>query len=138
MKKLLCVMLLAGCATTTASPKDPVSGGGVVPSKDQAALAQVRAALQALPRCEAGAKVGALSVRATICTKMFCGEACCNQCSWAATFESKSGQAQPVDPAQVKELLHVTAGALDCEIAAWAQALQGQSLSLEAPACVVR
>ena len=134
MKKLLCVMLLAGCASTTASSKDPVAAA---PSKDKAALAQVRAALAALPRCEPGANVGALPVRATICTKMFCDEACCNQCSWAATFESKSG-AVPADPARVQQLLHVGEGAMDCEIAAWAEALKGQSLSLDAPACVVR
>lgn len=132
MKRWLWVVLLAGCATTS------TSGGGAVASKDQAALAKVREALAALPRCEPGANVGALALRPTICTKMFCDEACCNQCSWAATFTGKSGQPQPVEPARVQELLHVTEGALDCEIAAWATALQGQSISLDAPGCVVR
>jgi hypothetical protein len=98
----------------------------------------LRAKLEALPRCEAGANVGALTVTAHICTKKHCESACCNACSWRATFEGKNGQPTPVDAAQVQSLLGVTESALDCEIAGWADALGGQSLSLEAPACVVR
>lgn len=137
VKKLLmlCALWAAGCATTTATSKEVVSGGG---SPEQAAAAKVHAALEAMPRCEAGANVGALVIKSTTCTKRFCNTPCCNHCTWAASFEGKSGQPQPVDGARVRELLHVTDSSQDCEIAAWASALQGASLSVDAPACVVR
>lgn len=137
MKKWLWVVMLAGCATSSTTTKEAVSGGGEVPAQEEAARARVRAALAALPRCAPGAPVGALTVRATVCTKMFCDQACCNQCGWAASFDTLSG-ALPADPARVRELLHLPESALECEIAAWSEALRGQSISLEAPACVVR
>lgn len=121
MKRLGLVLLLAGCATTPVTPKGTT----------------VRERLEALPRCEAGAEVGALGVRASLCTKKHCQEACCNQCSWAATFVTKNGQPVPADAARVQALLGVTESALDCEIVAWGEALAGQSLAIE-PGCVVR
>jgi hypothetical protein len=137
VKKLLmlCLVWAAGCATTSATSKEVVSGGG---SPEQAAAAKVHAALDAMPRCEAGANVGALVITATTCTKRFCNTACCNHCTWAASFEGKNGQPTPVEGARVVELLHVTDSSQDCEIAAWAGALQGTSLSVDAPGCVVR
>ena len=138
MKKLLmlCALWAAGCATTTTTSKEEaVSGGG---SPEQAAAAKLHAVLDAMPRCEAGANVGALVIKAAMCTKRFCQEACCNHCSWTASFEGKNGQSQPVDAARVVELLHVTDSSLDCEIGAWVGALQGTSLSVDGAGCVVR
>jgi curli biogenesis system outer membrane secretion channel CsgG len=131
MKRLLAVLLLlAGCATT---------GGADQPSADPraAAHAQVTQALAGLPSCQPGAEVGALKVKATTCTRMFCSSACCNRCSWSASWESMSG-ARDASVQEVQRLLKVSDSALDCEVAAWAQALDGQSVALEAPSCMVR
>lgn len=98
----------------------------------------VQAVLAALPRCEAGAEVGVLTVKAARCTRMFCKEACCNRCSWAATFEAKSGQVVPAELARVREVLRLDESALDCELKAWGDALAGQSVALGPPACQVR
>lgn len=117
------VGLLVGCVTTPA------------PSWPSGSPLQAR--LDALPRCQPGAEVGLLEVRATLCTRKHCQEACCNQCSWAATFQAMSGS-RPADQAQVQELLGLPESALDCEIAAWATALASQSISLDQPRCVVR
>lgn len=125
MIRVALLFLLAGCATSGGAPKEaPVRG--------------VKAALQKLPACQAGADVGLLQVKPTLCTKMFCEAACCNQCSWAATFENKSGQPVPVPPARVQEWLGVPQSALDCEVAQWNEALTGQSVSLEGAGCLVR
>ncbi len=118
------VVLLAGCVTTPVSPR-PV---------DQVSL---QSRLDALPRCEAGADVGLISVKANMCTKKHCQTACCNQCSWSATFENKSAQPVPVDQARLQKLLGVTESALDCEIAAWSAELARQSVSLDGAGCVV-
>lgn len=117
------LMVLSGCATAPVAPaqEDPV-----------------RQRLAALPACQPGAEVGVLRVRPTLCTKKACEAACCNQCSWAATLETKSGQPEPVEPARVQGLLGVGESGLDCEIAAWAGALQGLSIALDPPGCVVR
>jgi hypothetical protein len=123
----LIVLLLAGCVTTPA-----------VPPADSSPGAAVRERLKSLPKCQPGAEVGLLIPRATICTKKHCQERCCNQCSWAATFQSTNGEALPVEPQRVQALLGVPEGALDCEIAAWADALATQSVSIDAPGCVVR
>lgn len=119
------LLVLAGCVT--GAPRGEPPRGAIDPT---------RARLEALPRCAAGADVGVLTVRAAMCTKMSCPEACCNRCSWAATLE-KQGQREPADPARVAALLGVTESALDCEVAAWNEALAGLVLSLD-PACVVR
>lgn len=117
MKKFLGCLLLSACVTSSPT---------------------VRASkLDALPRCEAGANAGALTVKASICTKKHCEQACCNQCSWTASFEGKNGQPVTPDVAQVQALLGLSESALDCELAEWSTALTGQSVSLE-PACLVR
>jgi hypothetical protein len=76
--------------------------------------------------------------RATMCTRMSCQDKCCNRCNWAATFETKNGQPVLAEQARVQALLGVPESALDCEIAAWAEALGSQSVSLGPPGCVVR
>lgn len=124
MKKLWWLVWLAGCATSA-----PLSNGPVNP---------VRARLASLAACAPGAEVGALVVKAAICTKKHCEAACCNQCGWTATFETLNGQPVPVEPARVQALLGVNESALDCEIVAWGEALAGHSVSLDAPQCVVR
>lgn len=121
VKKLGLLVLLAGCVT--GAPRGESKGPGN-PTRDR---------LEALPRCDAGADVGVLTVRAAMCTKMSCQEACCNRCSWAATFE-RQGQREAADAARVAALLGVTESALDCEIASWSEALAGLSVSLD-PAC---
>ncbi|MDP1822355.1 MAG: hypothetical protein Q8L48_03905 [Archangium sp.] len=123
MKKLWWLLLLAGCVTSAPLMKGPVN-----PARER---------LDALPRCAPGAEVGVLTVRATTCTKMFCQDACCNHCSWEAWFEKSGGASAPVEAARVEALLGVTGSALDCEIAAWGEALSGLSVSLD-PACVAR
>lgn len=105
--------------------------------KDVVAAANVKAALAALPKCQAGSDVGRLVIKPTMCTRMFCNNACCNQCAWEAKFEGMSGDAQPVDAARVKTLLKLGASSLDCEVKAWASAVENVSLSLE-QSCVVR
>jgi hypothetical protein len=119
--------MLVGCVTTPAAPP-----------ADSAPGAAVREKLASLPRCAAGVEVGLLTPRATICTKKHCQERCCNQCSWAATFTTTGGEPLPVDVARVQALLGVPESAMDCEIAAWADALAGQSVSLDPPGCAVR
>lgn len=126
MKRLGLVVWLAGCATSAPALKSTPAPCGFC------------AALEKLPTCAAGADVGVLKVRATICTKKFCDEACCNQCNWAATFENKSGQPVPVTPERLQELLGLAPGGLDCEIAAWNQTLSSQSVSVDGAGCVVR
>src|SRR6476661_5717011 len=111
--------MLAGCVTTPA----PVTSAAA----DGPPGAAVRQKLASLPRCEPGADVGLLVPRATICTKKHCEDRCCNQCSWSATFHNMSGEL-PADIARVQALLGVPESALDCEIAAWAEALAGQSV----------
>jgi hypothetical protein len=122
VRKLSFLLLLAGCVTSSPLVKGPVN-----PTRDR---------LEALPRCAPGAEPGVLTVRATTCTRMHCQEACCNQCSWEASFE-KNGKPSPVEAAQVEALLGVTGSALDCEIAAWGEALSGLSVSVD-PGCVAR
>ena len=126
MKRLVLVFVLAGCATSAPAPKSAPAAG------------TLSAALEKLPTCAAGADVGVLKVNATVCTRKFCQEPCCNQCSWAATFENKSGQPVPVTPERLQELLALPPGGLDCEIAAWSQTLSSQSVSLDGAGCVVR
>lgn len=110
----------------------------VVRSKDVLATKNVKAALAALPKCEAGADVGKLVIKTTMCTRMFCNRACCNQCGWEAKFEGMSNDSQPVDAARVREVLKLGESSLDCEVKAWAGAVANESLSLGQPACVVR
>lgn len=128
MKRLGLIFLLAGCATTTTSAGAPKS----------APKSGIAAALEKLAACQAGADVGRLTVKATICTKKFCDEPCCNQCSWAATFENKSAQPQPAPLERVQALLGLPESAMDCEIAQWNQTLAAQSVSLDGAGCVVR
>ena len=130
MGRLSWVLLLAGCATT------PPVGADQVDQADQKPGLQAR--LSALPRCAAGADVGLLIPKATMCTRMHCKDKCCNRCSWAATFETRNGQPVLADQARAQALLGVPESALDCEIAAWAQTLANQSVSLDPPGCVVR
>lgn len=137
------VLVTMGCATThQAVPLTPARAEAPLPvvaagDPEAAAQAKVARALEGLPRCQPGAEVGHLAVRATVCTKMFCDSACCNRCGWAATFEAMSG-AREADVSRVQALLGLPESALDCEIAAWGRALAGQSLALDGPSCVVR
>ncbi len=133
MRRALMVLLLAGC--TGAQKQDDASPRA---GKDAVAVADLKRALAALPKCVEGADVGRLVIRSTMCTRMFCQGACCNQCGWAASFEGMSGDSQPVDAKRVREVLRLGEGALDCEVKAWAQTLEGESVSLSEPACVVR
>lgn len=137
---MLLGVLLTGCATgTTATTSE--AKPDVTPTRDGrdgAAEVQLRAVLESLPKCEAGAEAGVLRVTATTCTKMYCGNACCNQCSWSAQFEGKNTMKVPVENGRVRQVLKVSEGALDCEIAAWGKVLAGVSMALEGTACVVR
>jgi hypothetical protein len=130
------MLVCSACATTEgAEKKTEVASGD---ERQTAATSQVRSALEALPRCEAGAGAGLLTVKATTCTKMYCGKACCNQCSWEATLELKNGQKRPVEAARVKAALKVSDGALECEVAAWGEVLVKESLAFDATTCIVR
>lgn len=124
------VFVLAGCATTGETPARAADPEG-------AAVERVTKALAALPACGAGSDVGRLVPKPTMCTRMFCRTACCNQCSWSATYETMSGSRE-ASVADVQRLLGVEESALDCEIAAWRNALATQSVVLDAPSCVVR
>ena len=130
MRWLGVLFVLAGCATTGETPASSAD-------PEAAAVERVTKALAALPACSAGADVGRLVPKATMCTRMFCRTACCNQCSWSASYETMSG-AREASVADVQRLLGVPESALDCEIAAWRNALSAQSVVLDAPACVVR
>lgn len=131
MKRTLWVLLLAGCASTPKASEAPKT-------KDVVAAEQVKAALAALPKCEAGAEVGRLVLKTTMCTRMFCNAPCCNQCGWEARFEGMSDDSRPVDAARVREVLRLGESSLDCEVKAWAGAVANESVSLGEPACVVR
>lgn len=137
---LLVLLLVAGCVTAKPSVATEPS---VAPERtatagpQDAAGAQVKSALERLPRCAPGAEAGALSLQPAACTKKFCHAACCNQCTWSATFDGMSG-ARPADKARVQAALGISESALDCEIAAWSQALAGQSVALEPAPCQVR
>lgn len=122
MGRLSLVLLLAACAHAPAPPQK----------------AALESRLAGLATCEAGAEVGLITVKAGMCTRKHCQQACCNQCSWSATFENKSGQPVPVEQARLQELLGFSDSALDCEIAAWTTELKDQSVSLEGAGCVVR
>jgi hypothetical protein len=129
MTRLLPLLLLVvACATPNTSESS---------AQPQQAKAAVTEALAKLPACAAGAAVGQLVVAPHICTEKLCKAACCNGCTWKATFTTASG-AQPVDRARVLEALHLPEQALDCEVAAWNEALTGQSLALDSTACVAR
>lgn len=130
MRWLGALFVLAGCATTGEGPARAADPQG-------AAVERVTKALAALPACAAGADVGRLVPKATMCTRMFCRTACCNTCGWSASYETMSG-AREASVADVQRLLGLPESALDCEIAAWRDALSAQSLVLDAPACVVR
>lgn len=104
---------------------------------DVTAAAGVKKVVARLPKCQAGTDVGRLVIKPTMCTRMFCNRACCNQCGWEAKFEGMSGDSQPVDSARVKELLKLGDSSLDCEVKAWAAAVENESISLE-QSCVVR
>jgi hypothetical protein len=123
------MLVLAGCVSTP-TPAEPAPPAAARSAQQQR--------LDSLPGCKPGAEVGLLTLSRAICTKMHCEQACCNQCTWAATLETKSGQPVPVEAARVQELLGLGESALDCEILAWAEALRTQSVSVEAPGCVVR
>jgi len=131
---VLVAMVMVGCTASQEKKDEPVTAS----SPADAAKAKVKSALAALPACTEGAQAGVLTVAPTTCTKKYCGTACCNQCSWAATFEGKNGQKTPADAAKVQAALTVGEGGLDCEVAAWGEALSGTSLALEPAACVVR
>lgn len=142
MKKAMLVamfVMLGGCVTAAEAEKksEPVTAT-TRDGRDAAAAAQVRSAIEALPRCEAGATVGMLVVKPTSCTKMYCGKECCNTCGWAATLEQKNGEKVTIDSARVRDALKVSESALECEVAAWTQVLSTQSVGLDGAACVVR
>ena len=123
MKKLVWLLWVTGCGTSAPLMKGPVN-----PTRDR---------LDALASCAPGAEAGVLAVRETGCTKKLCREACCNRCRWEGSFEVR-GQPVQVEAAQVEALLGVTgSSALDCEIAAWGEALSGLSVSVDPP-CVAR
>ncbi|MBL8915819.1 MAG: hypothetical protein JNM17_34290 [Archangium sp.] len=128
------VVVASACQTTKGSEVPNGSKEG----RDAVASEELKATLAALPKCEAGADAGRVSVAPTTCTKMYCGKACCNQCSWAASFEGKNGQKVPLDAEKARAVLKVGEGALDCEVAAWEQVLSTASLAIEGTACVVR
>lgn len=126
MKRLGLVFVLAGCVTTAPVQQSDAPSSGL------------SAALEKLPACAPGADVGVIKVKATACTRKFCQDPCCNQCSYAATFENKSGQPVPLAAERLKELLALPVGGLDCEIAGWNQTLSSQSVSVDGAGCVVR
>lgn len=136
MKKTMLVwaMALAGCATSGGAE----TKGDAADGRAGAAEAQLRSTLEALPKCEAGVEAGKLVIEATTCTKMFCGKDCCNQCSWSATLETKTGNKMPLDAAKVRSALKVGDSALECEVAAWGKALSASTVAVDGNACVVR
>jgi hypothetical protein len=130
------VLLLGGAGCQTTKGSETKAGEG--DARPAAASAALQKTLDGWPRCEAGADAGKLSVAATVCTKKYCGAECCNACGWAATFEGKSGARVPVDAERARALLQLTAGALECEVAAWGRVLEGVSLAIDGTPCVVR
>ena len=132
---VLAAVVWSGCATATAGEGDVVK-----PRADTAAEAeqQLRAVLSSLPKCEAGATVGRVTIAGTRCTRKSCGgNPCCNRCGWDASFTGMTGTPTPVEAGRVRELLKVVEGPLDCEVTAWEKVLATESLSLE-QGCVVR
>lgn len=136
------LLVLGGCATTEATVK--AAEAPVTPpltssrtGQDVAARAHVEKALSALARCEPGREVQGVTVEPSGCTRMFCREACCNQCTWKATAVGLDGVAEDVT-GRLGLALALPDSALECEVAAWRQALAAKDLGLTAPFCVVK
>lgn len=165
---VLCALVLAGCATTTATRLDPslptaaverppatsatetaaLQQGGGEPTeappaspragRDEAAAKALGERLATLTRCERGATVGQLTLALAGCTRMACPEACCNACSWTASFVSTNGVPQPVAPERLRDVLGLTERALECEVVAWNGVLRGKDVGLDGAGCLVR
>lgn len=119
---VLLVPLLA-CATA----KEASPGGAA--AADAAALARrdAAAAVSRLQSCRELPKpsltVGALRLAAKFCTEKKCSTACCNRCSWTATLAAPGGD-RSLEPTAVSRLLGgPPADPLECELAAWSDAL---------------
>lgn len=152
---LLCATL-AACATTTAARLDsnlpaaapdtsPAAPPPTSPSpdspragRDATAAKALTEHLATLPRCAPGDTVGQLTLAPSMCTRMACREACCNQCTWTATFVSTNGVPAAVAPEQVSAVLRLAGRALECEVAAWNGVLAGRDLGLDGGGCLVR
>lgn len=122
----------AGGEPSTPAPESPRAG------RDAAATKALTEQLSTLPRCAPGTSVGQLTLAPAACTRMACPEACCNQCTWTASFVSTNGVSTAVAPGQVATVLHVGERALECEVAAWNGVLQGRDLGLDGAGCLVR
>lgn len=125
---------------TTATPPAEGTSADATPTAegpDRKADAAVRARLAELPRCAEGAVVGQLTIAPGRCTLKFCTNACCNQCTWDAEYQTKGGP-ERVSKELVRGVLALPEAALDCEVAAWNAALAGTSVGLENGGCLVR
>jgi hypothetical protein len=136
MKKLLMVVLFA-CACSSAQKVEDAPAQNL--SKADAARTAVKNALAALPACTDASAAKPLTIATTMCTRKFCNTPCCNACGWAATQPGADGNPAPIDNARVTSVLKLAnEHTMDCEIAAWGEAVAGQSVSLGEPACVAR
>ncbi len=130
MKHALAALLFVSCAAQ--QPQQVVDEPVTEVTTEQRAYAQAAEALKALPSCAAGVLPTPIELAPTFCTRMACTTACCNRCGWKASAGDEA-----VDLARA---LQLPEGALDCEIQAWRQAIEGHSLFLGAgeEACVAR
>mgnify|MGYP007112208191 CR=1 FL=1 len=129
-------VLSAGCAAP--QPKEDAPVSVVAASRDALAGDGVKAALAALPVCEAGVRTAPLTIETTFCTRKYCETPCCNGCGWRATQPDEAGELVALDPERVRAVLKLGESSLDCEVKAWAAAVSGQPISLGEPACVAR
>ncbi len=121
--------------TTTVSQREPDQTPTrpdmqqIDPSVDPIARAKANAttALERLPACLPGAAEGTLEIRATICTEMACKAACCNGCSFDATFANST---RFTTEQLTALLMSGTAPGKDCEVAAWREVFMNRLLGL--------
>ena len=99
----------------------------------------IDAAIQKLPSCLVvkmqGLHFGKLNLEAGMCTKMFCKQACCNGCSWKATFtEADAPPVGILNDSLEKFLVNGDAApSKDCDIAAWSTALKDYEFGIALP-----
>ena len=127
--RVVFLVLASSCATVPA-PQPEHGSKPVTP--DVVARAKLEAVLARLPACGAGIETAVLVLSPTVCTERACASACCNACGWSAS----AGGAR-VDERQVRALLELAEGGMDCEIAMWSEVLSKRPLSVGG-GCVAR
>lgn len=109
MTRIVLLMLLLSCGRP-AMTLETTTGGVMLP----------------LPECPAGTTTGELVLTSRFCTLRACTQACCNTCSWTATFDGA-----PAGHLEVEQVLGAPGSMTTCELEAWQQALAPVVVNLQ-------